>query len=125
MQSDSTKEIWQGSVKKVPQLIAQAIAEYNTFNSQAIIFSATQNPFSKDFAQLIFNLAEPVDVKINVFDNIGNKVKNLVDAKLKRGHHQVTWNLLNENNQPIVNGIYFYAFSTPEMHIVKKIIILR
>jgi hypothetical protein len=77
------------------------------------------NPFNP-LTTIEFDLPKTSDVKIEVYNMIGQKIHTLINKKLQAGKHHVTFNAKN-----ISSGVYFYRINTGEFQDVKKMILLR
>ncbi len=77
------------------------------------------NPVTSN-TNISFNLKANSDVKISVYNIKGQLVETLVDNKMEKGPHTLTW-----NNKSLSNGIYFLRLETKETTITKKMVILR
>ncbi len=85
-------------------------------NPTKIIITAQPNPF-RNSTQIVFELAEAANVKIEIYNAIGSKIATLEDGFLLQGKHQTT---LNNHNLP--EGIYFCRLQAGGEVIVEKII---
>jgi hypothetical protein len=81
--------------------------------------SAGPNPFN---AQTKFNYDLPAagDVRLTVYNVMGQKVAELVDGYRRAGGHTVTWDASGQ-----ASGIYFYRMESAGESITKKIILLK
>ncbi|MFC2083564.1 alpha-amylase family glycosyl hydrolase [Bacteroidota bacterium] len=90
-------------------------------------FSLSQNypnPFNSN-TNIQFILPEVAYVEITIFNNLGQKVKNLLSDYIQTGSHIISWNGKDETGINAVSGIYFYQLSADNVNIVKKVILLR
>lgn len=76
-----------------------------------------QNPFirnssTKQNFQINFSVAKESEIKIDVYDIKGRKVKNLVTQHYTQGNYNVSWNMKNSSGQPSASGIYLFKFRT-------------
>jgi flagellar hook assembly protein FlgD len=62
------------------------------------------NPFNPS-TQISFELPEPANVSLVVYDVLGRKVIELVNKTYEVGYHSVTWNASNAST-----GVYFARF---------------
>ena len=62
---------------------------------------------------------------MNIYDILGNIVKELVDRKHNEGHHQVIWDGTNKQNELVSSGIYYYQIVTENFQDIKKMILVR
>jgi len=77
------------------------------------------NPFNP-VTKIQFSLAKSKNVKIEIFNLIGQKIKTLINKAMPAGSHTVTF-----NGQNIVSGVYFYKIETGEFREMKKMILLK
>jgi photosystem II stability/assembly factor-like uncharacterized protein len=91
-------------------------------NNQPITFSLNQNypnPFNPS-TKIKFALPKPQEVKIEVYNTIGQKIDILLNKQMKAGYHEVEFNAQN-----LSSGIYFYRIEAGEYHDVKKMIVIK
>lgn len=77
------------------------------------------NPFNPA-TTISFALPSPARVKITVFDLLGAKVADLVDADYEAGYHNIRFDA-----QKNASGIYFYQISAGRFTAVKKMMVLK
>ncbi len=64
------------------------------------------NPFNPS-THIKFDLPESGKVSLMIFDVLGRKVKELKNAELAAGYHEVIWNGIRADGQSAGSGIYF------------------
>ncbi len=69
--------------------------------------SVYPNPFNQT-NEISFTLSVPQNVKIEVFNLRGQKIKILTDEDYAIGSHSITWDGKNETGKYVANGTYFY-----------------
>ena len=79
-----------------------------TFKDENIAnnFSLKQNypnPFNPS-TNISFTIPQSGNVKLTLFDAIGNQIENLFEGNLSEGEHQITFN----SNARLSSGIYYY-----------------
>jgi hypothetical protein len=77
------------------------------------------NPFNPT-TRIIYELPQPSQVKLIIFDVLGREVETLVRDLQTAGKYEVTFDANN-----LSSGIYFYRFSTDSFSDVKKMILIR
>jgi hypothetical protein len=90
-------------------------------------FSLSQNhpnPFNSETA-IEYSLPEETQVKIAIYNILGQKVKTLLDGKETAGHKRVIWDGENEKGKSVSSGIYFYRMETEEFVQTKKMLFLK
>ena len=90
-------------------------------------FSLSQNYPNPFNARTEIRYALPVDsdVKLDVFNVLGQKVATILDGKQKAGYHSITWNGTSSSGEPIATGLYMYKLVTSEKTFVKKMLMLK
>jgi hypothetical protein len=64
-------------------------------------------------------------VTIEVYNQIGEKVKTLTSREYEGGIHRVEWHGTDENNRRVASGTYFYRLISGSFHSAKKMIMLK
>jgi hypothetical protein len=85
------------------------------------------NPFNPE-TQIKYSL--PVSennqrATLVIYDQLGQKVKTLVNEIKPSGRYEVTWNGRNDNGEMTSSGIYFYHLKYGKNISVKKMVLLR
>jgi flagellar hook assembly protein FlgD len=65
------------------------------------------NPFNPS-TTIEFSLPEVSDVKVVIYNMLGQEVITLVDEQRSAGYHSVIWNANDSNGMKLSSGIYFY-----------------
>jgi hypothetical protein len=82
--------------------------------------NAYPNPFNPQ-TTIEYSLAKISDVKLNVYNALGQVVATVVDVKAQpAGQYKATWNALN-----VPSGIYFYRIHAGKFQAIKKVILLK
>jgi predicted GH43/DUF377 family glycosyl hydrolase len=77
------------------------------------------NPFNGS-SDIGFSLAEPVRVRLGVYDLLGRELVVLVDETLPRGRHSVRWNASG-----FPSGTYVYRFAAGSFIQAKTMLLIR
>ena len=77
------------------------------------------NPFNPT-TQIKFGLPEAKQVKLQIFDILGNLVTTLVDGPMEAGYHNVNWNASG-----YASGVYFYRISSGNFIKTMKLMLLK
>ncbi|MDZ7624278.1 MAG: T9SS type A sorting domain-containing protein [Ignavibacteriaceae bacterium] len=78
------------------------------------------NPFNPSTV-IEFSLPEDVaNVKLSIYNALGEKVAELVNTALTAGKYQYQWNAVN-----VATGIYIYELRTEKFNAIKKMILLK
>lgn len=82
------------------------------------------NPFNQT-TTIRYSLPTDGEVKIEIFDMLGRKVKTLVDDFRSEGIHTVAWNATDERGVVVSSGVYYYRMSSGESMMTNKMVFLR
>jgi hypothetical protein len=82
------------------------------------------NPFTKSTC-MSFSLSKAANVRIKVYNAVGQLVKTVIDEKCDAGLNNVHWNSRDDSGKLLPNGIYFYSLETEGYHGTGKMIILH
>ncbi len=85
-------------------------------------FSLSQNypnPFNPS-TEISFALPSASDVKLEVFNIMGQRVATLLDQHLEAGNHNVIW-----DGSQVASGIYFYRLDAGEFTKTRKMVLLK
>lgn len=82
----------------------------NPFNPQ------TQIPFSIDITQ---------NIKLEIYNIFGQRIRTLIDARFSKGRFEATWNGLNDNGNAVVSGVYFSRLHGKKISMVKQMLLIK
>lgn len=68
------------------------------------------NPFNPS-TEIAFTLAAPGDVRLEIFNSLGRRVRTLVEGQRAAGAHTITWDGRDENGRTVPSGTYLYRLS--------------
>ncbi|KAA3614607.1 MAG: T9SS C-terminal target domain-containing protein [Calditrichaeota bacterium] len=84
-----------------------AVAEKTELPQEFALHQNYPNPFNPE-TYIQFDLPDAADVRLNIFDVRGQKVRELVKNKANAGSHTVLWNGRNDYGIRVSSGVYFY-----------------
>ncbi len=82
------------------------------------------NPFNPTTI-LRYNLPELTQVTLTVYDMLGKKVTQLVNATQEVGYKSIRWNATNNRNESVSAGLYLYTIQAGEFRQTKKMVLLK
>jgi len=82
------------------------------------------NPFNNE-TMIKFNLRRPADVTLAIYNILGQKVRTLVEGRLKAGPQTLSWDGKNEEGNDLSSGIYFYQLRSGEVSQTKRLVLLK
>ncbi|NIR47182.1 T9SS type A sorting domain-containing protein [candidate division KSB1 bacterium] len=82
------------------------------------------NPFNPE-TTIRYQVATPTEVKIQVYNLVGQLVNTLVDKKLAAGDYSITWQGDDFRGQAVSSGIYFLKMKAGDFNKVRKMALVR
>jgi hypothetical protein len=82
------------------------------------------NPFNPK-TTISFNLGAPSQVRLTVYNVLGQEVATLIDEYLGAGEHIVDWDGTSQGGSSVGSGVYFYRLETENTAITKKMLLLK
>lgn len=126
MQAEELNEenYWQAQEERIRKAVPTdlAIAELALFKQEPLATKQTEekalptkyalsqnfpNPFNPS-TLIKFELPEPSQVTINIYNESGQLIRTLADTEMLAGRHTVRWNGRNQSGKIVAAGVYFY-----------------
>ncbi|MBN2411433.1 Ig-like domain-containing protein [candidate division KSB1 bacterium] len=82
------------------------------------------NPFNPT-TSIRFELPRNSDVTLEVYNIMGQMVRQLVDSKIEAGYHTVNWDGTNESGVRVGSGVYYYRLVAGDFVNIKKMVLLK
>jgi hypothetical protein len=82
------------------------------------------NPFNPE-THIVFNLPEALEVKIEIFNLTGQRIKVLLDEFVEAGPQEVIWDGRNNYGNQVASGVYFYRMSAKNFSQTKKMVLIK
>jgi hypothetical protein len=82
------------------------------------------NPFNPETA-ISYHIPTTSDVKIVVYNSLGQKIKSLINTKHSPGNYTVVWDGKDLSGNNVSSGIYIYQLRVENITISKKMMLLR
>ena len=98
----------------------------NDVSTRIGMFDVSQNypnPFNP-LTTIPFHLFRSSDVKLTIFNILGQRITTLVDDTLPPGHYAVRWDATDERGNRVSAGVYFYHVQFGRYCEVKKMLLL-
>jgi hypothetical protein len=90
-------------------------------------YSLTQNfpnPFNPS-TDINFSLPAPTNVKIGVYNMLGQEIATLMNRSCQEGTQHVSWNGLDHSGNAVQSGIYMYKLVTGHVTLTNKMLLIR
>jgi Secretion system C-terminal sorting domain len=92
--------------------------------SEFSLDGAYPNPFNP-VTQIAFSLPVASDVKIEIYNVLGQRVITLTDSYFEAGKHTVRWSSQSESGSTVASGMYFAKMTAGDFSASKKLVILK
>ena len=86
--------------------------------------SAYPNPFNP-VTNITYSLPSAGDVKITVFNTLGQEVTTLVNSNMTAGNYTASWNGSNSMGKAMPSGLYFYSMEADGFTATNKMLLLK
>ena len=91
----------------------------NEISVKYLLYQNYPNPFNSA-TNITFDLHEPSQTKLIVFNTLGEKITTLIDKKLRVGSYEFGW---DASGYP--SGVYFYKLMADDFIDVKKMLFIK
>ncbi|MDP8208992.1 MAG: T9SS type A sorting domain-containing protein [Candidatus Electryonea clarkiae] len=88
------------------------------------LYPAYPNPFNPT-VNITFDIPQPSNIKIVVYDLLGRQVTTLLDSRKPPGFHTISWNGASASGTPVSSGLYFIRLETNSFSQTRKIVMLK
>ena len=92
-----------------------------------LVFSLSQNapnPFNPETI-ISYSLPQSEQVKLVIYNVLGQEIRTLVNAFKPAGRYRVVWNSKDDFGRSVSSGIYFYQITAGEFLDTRKMLILK
>jgi len=91
----------------------------DTASDHVFLVAELPEPFNP-VTELRFDLPVAADIRLEVFNVLGQTVATLVDERLEAGAHSLVWDASGQ-----ASGVYLYRLSAGEFVETKKMLLLK
>lgn len=95
--------------------------------TQPVEFSLLQNypnPFNPR-TTIYYKLGKASDVRLTIFNMLGQQIRTLVNQKQSAGRQIVHWNGKDSNQRVVPSGIYYYRLEADNFTATRKMLLLK
>ena len=104
----------QTDVALVPDAVPKTFSLYQNY----------PNPFN-GFTQIEYEVPQPGQIHIHIFDIKGQYVTELLDQKQNAGHYQIQWQGTDQHGNHVASGIYFVQIQFNRQRMIRKMSYVR
>ena len=66
-----------------------------------------------------------MDVKLEIYNALGQKVTTLINGKTRAGQHIVNWNGIDSKGRAVASGFYFCRLTTDNYTKTMKMLLMK
>jgi hypothetical protein len=81
------------------------------------LFQNYPNPFNPT-TTIRYGLNQVSDVKLKIYNLLGQEIRTLISAPQEAGHHSIMWDGRDNNGIPVASGIYIYQLTANPVNAV-------
>ncbi|MEL6823569.1 MAG: FG-GAP-like repeat-containing protein, partial [Calditrichota bacterium] len=82
------------------------------------------NPFNPE-TNIQFEIPSALDVRINIYNALGQKVRSLLNESRGAGVHTVKWDGRDANGSRVASGMYIYSMTAGSITLTKRMTLLK
>jgi hypothetical protein len=82
------------------------------------------NPFNAT-TQIMYYLAERGDVRITIYDLLGQRVYEFNQSDVEVGSHSLIWEGTDTDGSPVATGVYFYRLKVGDFSDTRQMLLLK
>ena len=82
------------------------------------------NPFNPT-TTIMFDLEKESDIRIEIFNIRGQRVRLLAKGVWAQGSHSIEWNGTNDDGRAVGSGVYFYQMRAGEFVETRRMLLLK
>ncbi|MBI2505230.1 MAG: T9SS type A sorting domain-containing protein [Candidatus Latescibacteria bacterium] len=81
------------------------------------------NPFNPE-TEIRYSVATAAEVRLEIYNALGQQIRSLVAAQHRPGEYTVTWNGADDQGKRLTGGVYFYTLKTGSFSQTRKMVLL-
>ncbi len=82
------------------------------------------NPFNPS-TTVSFSLKRDSEVRLDIYDVRGRKVRTLTDERYTAGQHQIVWDGISDDDKEMASGVYLLKLTTGEANLLRKALMVK
>jgi hypothetical protein len=75
--------------------------------------------------QIRFEIARACDVRIRIYNALGQTVRDVIDDRRGPGSYSVTWDGTNSTGRRVSSGVYFYRMTAGRFTATRKMLVVN
>ena len=118
--NDGGNSSYSGADRATTLPVARVVAEIFEFALE----SSHPNPF-REHATIVYTLPEVADVRLELFNILGQQVRTLIDEARPPGRHETVWDGRDGNSRMVSSGVYILRMTAGDFVEYKKMTFLK
>ena len=91
-----------------------------------LVFGSENHPNPFNPATMIrYTIAEPANVRLVIYNMLGQQIRQLVNVQQAPGQYEVRWNSEDELGRSVSSGVYFYRLEAGAHVMLKKMLLMK
>ena len=90
----------------------------------AALYQNYPNPFNPS-TEINFDLPAARDVKLRIYNQLGQSVRTLVDNRMKAGRHSLKWDGSDDMGRGVASGVYFFNLEAGDFSQIRKMMLVK
>ncbi|MBN62245.1 MAG: hypothetical protein CME20_12885 [Gemmatimonadetes bacterium] len=90
----------------------------------AALYQNFPNPFNPS-TEIRFDIPTARDVKLRVYNQLGQTVRTLVQTRMKAGSYRISWDGMSEAGHSVSSGVYFYSLEAGDYSQIRKMSLVK
>ncbi|MCC7262525.1 MAG: T9SS type A sorting domain-containing protein [Candidatus Latescibacteria bacterium] len=82
------------------------------------------NPFNPS-TEIRFDLPTARDVKLTIYNQLGQSIRTLVDRRMKAGAYALKWDGTDNAGAGVASGVYFYSIEAGDFSQIRKMTLVK
>ncbi|HOG26401.1 MAG TPA: T9SS type A sorting domain-containing protein [Candidatus Cloacimonas sp.] len=116
--------VTEGEIMLRPIVMGGMAGEDPTLPALVLDAKNYPNPFNPE-TTIHFSLPESGPTSVKVYNLKGQLIRTLVNGNMTAGNQKVVWNGLDDNNQTVASGLYFYRVTNVGKNITRKMLLSK
>lgn len=119
-------EVWgpESGIQSFTIVPGQPKREAQELPKRFYLYQNYPNPFNSS-TTIKFDLPRLSEVRLIIYNILGQRVAEPIDRTLPAGSHSVIWDGKNSSGNRVATGIYFYLLTADEHHYNRKLLLLK
>jgi TolB protein len=107
-----------------PRTLTDGVVKTKNIAEEYRLFQNYPNPFNPS-TTIQFELAQSVEVKLDVYDMLGRTVRTLVNEQKNVGRYSIRWDGTDNNGYRAASGAYWFRLTSGKTFLQQKALLLK